>query len=488
MTSDDQRGRFLIGGKWIAPSGRTTIDVVCPSTEETIASVPTASVEDIDAAVGAARNAFDDGLWPRMELAERISVLRRFRGLLEENLELVAQLVTSEMGAPISQSRAIQLGAPLALLDAYVEAAEQYPFRSLRLAPTGNALVAREPVGVVAAVVPWNVPVMAAINKMVPALLTGCTVVFKPAPETPLSSYIIAELLQEAGLPDGVVNMLVADREVSEYLVSHPGVDKVTFTGSTVAGRRIAALCGEDIRRVTLELGGKSAAIILDDADLDACVEALRLGSLRNSGQICTLKTRLIVSERRRDELLDRLTGLVRSMPVGDPFDTDTQIGPLVSERQRARVEDYIASGRHQGATLVTGGGRPSSLDRGWYVEPTVFADVMPDMRIAQEEIFGPVLAVLNYADESHAIALANDSDYGLSGAVFSADIEHALAVAGRIKTGTVEINGFSAGFQAPMGGWKRSGIGREGGREGLGSYTELKAYGLPREFAEALR
>jgi len=320
-----------------------------------------------------------------------------------------------------------------------------------------------------------------------PALISGCTIILKPAPETPLDAYLIADLLERSGLPAGVFNLLPAGRETSEYLVSHPGVDKVAFTGSTAAGRRVAALCGNALRRVTLELGGKSAAVFLDDADLDDAVERLRFGSLRNSGQVCSLKTRLIVSKRREREFLDRLVALIESMPVGDPFDPATQIGPLVSTRQRNVVENYIGIGIAEGARVVVGGGRPSTHDRGWYIEPTVFANVLSGQRIAQEEIFGPVLSVLTYENEDEAVAIANDSSYGINGAVFTGDLEHGLKVAARIRTGTVELNGSPAGLRAPMGGFKSSGIGREQGYEGLASYTETRSIGITAGLADAL-
>jgi acyl-CoA reductase-like NAD-dependent aldehyde dehydrogenase len=326
------------------------------------------------------------------------------------------------------------------------------------------------------------------VGKVVPALLAGCTVVLKPAPQTLLSGYVLAGLVERAGIPAGVVNVVPAEREASESLVSHRGVDKVTFTGSTAAGRRIAAICGNDLRRVTLELGGKSAAVVLDDADLEQTVEALRLGAFRNSGQICTLKTRVLVSRGRQQELVERLEALVATMPVGDPHDTATQIGPMVSDVQRERVESYIEAGRAQGASLVVGGGRPADLDRGWFVQPTVFSDVTPDMRIAREEIFGPVLSVLTYDDEQQAVALANDTPYGLSGAVFSADVDHALAVASRLRTGVVEVNGSGIGLAAPFGGFKDSGIGRENGREGLQSFLEPRSIGLPADVQVDLR
>lgn len=479
--------RLYIGGEWVAPSGAERIDVISPAHEQPVASVPSSTSVDVDRAVNAARHAFDHDPWPHTGVAERVAVLQRLRDLIEQHREALAQTITEEMGCPISQSRTVQVDAPLALLDAYVEAARSHPFQSRRTSASGNALVTREPVGVVAAVVPWNVPITVSLQKLAPALLAGCTVVLKPAPETPLSAYLLAELLQEAGLPPGVVNIVPADREASESLVTHTSVDKVTFTGSTAAGRRIAALCGQHLKRVTLEMGGKSAAIVLDDADLATCVASLRMGSLRNSGQICSLKTRLVVSRRRHDEFVDRMRELLQSMPVSDPLAPETEIGPMVTSRQRDIVEDYIRIGRAEGADPVVGGERPAEPTRGWFVEPTLFTGARPDMRIAQEEIFGPVLTVLTYDNEEEAVALANDSSYGLNGSVFTGDVEHGLALARRIRTGTVEVNGSPAGFHAPMGGFKCSGVGREGGYEGLEGYLEPKSYGLPQGFASAL-
>jgi aldehyde dehydrogenase (NAD+) len=481
------QGRFdhlLIGGNWVKPATEERIEVVSPTSEEVIAAVPAASRADVDRAVAAARDAFEHGPWPRTTLDERIAVLKKLADALGASGDAMASLITDEMGCPIAQSRAFQVPSSLAILGAQLELAPSYQFRSVRRSATGTALVIREPVGVAAAVVPWNMPLATTMQKLAPALLAGCTVVLKPAPETPLDAYFLGKMLLDSGLPAGAINIVPADRAVSEYLVTHPGVDKVAFTGSTAAGRRIAALCGQDLRRVTLELGGKSAAVILDDADLETTVERLRMGSLRNSGQVCSLKTRLVVSTRRERELLDRLVALLESMPVGDPHDPATQIGPMAAARQRTVVENYIKIGLEQGAKIVVGGGRPPGLDRGWFVEPTIFSDVEPDMRIAQEEIFGPVLAVLTYEDEDEAIAIANNSPYGLNGSIFTSDLERGLELARRIHTGTVELNGNPAGYHAPMGGFKSSGIGRESGPEGLDAYVELKAIGLPREFA----
>lgn len=480
MAWRDQLDHLFIGGDWVPSTAEERIDVVSATTENVIATVATASQADIDRAVSAAREAFDRGPWPRMPLDERISVLTTLSEALRENNDAIADLITEEMGCPITQSRAIQVTAAQGILANALEVAARYPFESLRQTGSATALVVREPVGVVAAVVPWNMPLATTMQKLAPALLAGCTLILKPAPETPLDAYMLAELLQRLGLPDGVLNVVPAGREVSEYLISHPQVDKVAFTGSTAAGRRIASLCGHDLRRVTLELGGKSAAVILDDADLPDTVERLRLLSLRNSGQVCSLKTRLLVSKRRHDEFVDGLVELLATMPVGDPRDPATAIGPMVTARQQARVENYIQIGQEEGAKVVVGGGRPAGLETGWFVEPTLFTAVEPEMRIAQEEIFGPVLSVLTYEDEDDAIAIANNSAYGLSGAVFTSDIEHGLALARRMRTGTIELNGNVTGFQAPMGGFKCSGIGRESGWEGLDAYVELKSVGLP--------
>ncbi|HRY23631.1 MAG TPA: aldehyde dehydrogenase [Geminicoccaceae bacterium] len=476
--------RLFIGGDWIAPSTGARIAVTSPLTEEVIAEVPDAARTDVDRAVAAARAAFDTGPWPRMPLDERMAVLACFRDIIAERRDQVAQLVTDEMGCPITLSKGMQATGPKLLLDAFLELAPGYPWQDVRRSTTGTGLVLREPKGVVAAVVPWNAPILIAAIKLAPALLSGCTMILKPAPESPLSAYLLAEMLAEAGLPAGVFNVVPADREVSEYLVLHEGVDKVSFTGSSAAGRRLGGICGERLRHLTLELGGKSAGIVLDDADLPSVMQAIRATSLRNSGQVCSNKTRIVVSRRRRDELLDALSAMMATMPVGDPNDPATEIGPMVSHRQRERVEGYIARGREE-SRLVLGGGRPAGLNRGWFVEPTIFADVDRNAVIAQEEIFGPVLAVQTYEDEDDAVAIANDSTYGLNGAVHSADPERALRLARRIETGTVEINGAGVGFHSPIGGVKMSGIGREAGPEGFDAYVDIKSIGLPAGLAD---
>jgi aldehyde dehydrogenase (NAD+) len=480
-----QYDRLYIGGNWVKPASDRKVHVVSPSTEEVIATVPEAVEADIDAAVEAARRAFDQGPWPRMTLEERLNVLRQVSAGLAAQVGDIAHLVTSEMGSPISLSTSYQATAPRLMLDAFIELAPAYSWNDVRRSATGNALVTREPVGVVAAIIPWNAPLLTSIIKVAPALIAGCTVILKPTPETSLDSFMLGDLFQKAGLPEGVLNIVPAQRGASEHLVRHGGVDKVSFTGSTGAGQRIGALCGNDIRRCTLELGGKSAAILLEDADLDAAIAAVRSVSLRNTGQVCSNKTRLVVARSRRDEVNDRLVEMIRSMPLGDPFDPATEIGPLANLNQRIRVEGYIADGKASGATLLIGGGRPD-INRGYYISPTIFTEVDPNDKIAQEEIFGPVLTVHTFDSEEEAISIANNSDYGLNGSVFAADPEHALSVARRIRTGTVEINGNPGGFHAPIGGFKRSGIGREAGLEGFDAYVEIKSYGLPAPLADS--
>ncbi|MFA3877804.1 aldehyde dehydrogenase [Streptomyces sp. MMCC 100] len=487
MVRQGNYSQLYIGGTWVDAAADDTLDVVSPFTEEVLARVPAGSRPDVDRAVAAAREAFDHGPWPRMPLTERMTVLRRLAAALAERHDEMATLISQEMGCPISLSHTMQTTGAQLLLDSFLDLAPRYEWSTVRRSDTGNGLVTREPVGVVAAVVPWNAPLLVTMLKAVPALLAGCTVVLKPSPEATLDSYLFADLLKDTGLPDGVVNIVPADREVSEYLVTHRDVDKVSFTGSTAAGRRIAALCGQDLRRVTLELGGKSAAVVLDDADLDVVVPSIQALSLRNNGQACSNKTRIVVARSRQAELLDRMSEMVTSLSVGDPADPATHVGPVVSAAQRERVEGYIEVGRQEGAKVLVGGGRPAGFDRGWFVEPTVFTDVEPSMRIAQEEIFGPVLTVLAFDGEDEAVAVANDSDYGLNGSVFTADPEHALAVARRIRTGTVELNGNGVGFHAPIGGFKCSGIGREAGLEGFDAYVELKSYGLPASLADTL-
>jgi len=363
------------------------------------------------------------------------------------------------------------------MLNNFLELGRTWDWEEIRTGMLGTPVVVRsEPVGVVAAIVPWNVPQFVTMSKLAPALVSGCTMVLKPAPETPLDAYLMAELLEEAGVPAGVVNIVPAGREVGEHLVRHPGIDKVAFTGSTAAGRTIASICGEQLKRCSLELGGKSAAIILDDADIGATMEGLKFASLMNNGQACVAQTRILASRSKYDEVVEALVATVGGMSVGDPNDPATEIGPLVAQRQQERVEKYIALGQEEGARVAIGGnGMPAGIDKGWYVQPTVFADVTNDMRIAQEEIFGPVLAVIPYDDVDDAIRIANDSAYGLAGSVWTEDGDAGMDVARRVRTGTFGVNQYTMDFVAPFGGYKASGVGREFGKEGLEHYLELK-------------
>jgi aldehyde dehydrogenase (NAD+) len=477
------RDTFLVGGQFARARGTEFFDVISPSTEEVIGRLPAAVHADVDAAAAAARHAFDEGPWPRMTLEERVEVVQRIIPLLRARLDELVSLQVSEMGSPVRFMGPLTDAVINELIGTFIESAQAVSWEYMRERNGSAALVVREPVGVVGAVTPWNGPVLLLLFKLLPAVLTGCTVVIKPAPESPLDAYVIAEELQKVGFPEGVVSIIPAGREIGEYLISHPLLDKVAFTGSTAAGRRIGAICGEHITRVTLELGGKSAAIILDDADLDHSLPILRDGAMANNGQICSAITRFLVPRDRYREFADRLCQMVAAMKVGDPFDENTEIGPLVAQRQRTRVEDYIASGRTEGAKVLVGGGRPAGLARGWYVEPTVFGDVSNDMRIAREEIFGPVVALIPYSDDAEAVKIANDSPYGLSGAVFTRNHERGLRIARQIRTGTYTVDGFNLDLTVPFGGYKCSGIGRECGPEGMEAYLEYKSIGLPQGF-----
>jgi aldehyde dehydrogenase (NAD+) len=471
---------LLIGGQWVAPSGTQRIEVRSPATLEVVGWVPEALEADVDVAVAAARHAFDRGPWPRTSPEDRAKVIAKFTELLTAKVDEIGGVITDEMGAPTSTVQMMMWTPAQAVLGVYNGLVSSFPWEETRTGLFGETKVRREPVGVVAAIIPWNVPLFIAVNKLVPALLAGCTVILKPAPETPIDALMLGELFTEAGLPEGVLSVLPADRAVSEYLVTHPGVDKVSFTGSTAAGRRVGSLATERLKRVSLELGGKSAAIVLEDVDLASSAFMLAYSGLMNSGQACVAQTRILAPRSRYAEVTDALVDAARTMTVGHPNDPSTQLGPLVAERQRDRVEGYIEKGKAEGARLVLGGGRPAGLDVGWYVEPTVFADVESKMTIAQEEIFGPVLSVIPYDTEEQAVEIANDSDYGLAGSVWTSDVEHGYEIATQVRTGTYGINWYAFDMGSPFGGFKCSGVGREDGPEGLAAFCELKSVLMP--------
>ncbi len=470
------RRHFYIGGKWVAPSTQARIEIISPISEAPIGVVPEAVTEDIDVAVSAARRQFDEGPWQQMSVEERAEILGRIAAYLRERGPEIARLVSDEMGGPMSRLGRAP-GAPADLIERVTALAVETGDTHSRTGLFGHALVRNEPVGVVASITPWNGPLTLLLMKFTPALVMGCTVVAKPSPEAPLDAYILADACEAAELPPGVFNLVPGGRVAGEYLVSHSGIDKVTFTGSTAAGRRIAEICGRDLRRCSLELGGKSAAVALEDASPELLASfAVPMGLAFNNGQACAALTRILVPRSRQAEFVSAIEAEMAKLNVGDPADPDVHVGPVVAERQRNRIEGLIAAGREEGARIVTGGGRPAGIDRGWFVEPTLFADVDNKMTIAREEIFGPVGVVIPYdGDDAEAVRLANDTPYGLAGAVFSADPVRAYAAAKRIRSGTIGINEFVLDPALPFGGFKSSGIGRENSIEGLLAFTETK-------------
>ncbi|MFF7099599.1 aldehyde dehydrogenase [Streptomyces nigra] len=480
MTELVEHGQLFIGGEWTGPLGRDVIEVVSPHTEDVMGRVPHATPADVDRAVDAARRAFDDGPWPRASLAERIEVVTRIKDGIAARHDEIARLISAQNGSPYSWSVLAQALGAMMVWDAAITVARDVSYEEPRDGVLGRILVRREPVGVVAAVVPWNVPQFVAAAKLAPALLAGCSVVLKPSPESPLDAYLLAEIARDAGLPDGVLSVLPADREVSEYLVGHPRIDKVSFTGSVAAGRRVMEVAARHLTRVTLELGGKSAAVVLPDADVEATVAGVVPAAWMNNGQACVAQTRILLPRSRYDEFAEAFAAAAGALVVGDPLDPATQVGPLVARRQQRRSLDYIRIGQEEGAKILTGGGRPQGLEKGWYVEPTLFGDVDNTMRIAREEIFGPVICLLPYGDEAEAVRIANDSEYGLSGSVWTADTAHGVDIARRVRTGTYSVNTFSLDMLGPFGGYKNSGLGREFGPEGFGEYFEHKMIHLP--------
>jgi len=480
------RDSFYINGAWVKPRSSEVIEIISPRTEELFGSCPGAGPEDIDAAVEAARAAFDRSEWPYLDVAERAEYLRKIAAHLREQGPDIAKLISSEMGGPMARLGRFP-GAPADMCDYYADLGQTLNFVEQRQGQVGPALIRREPIGVVAAITPWNGPLTLLLMKFAPALVAGCTVVAKPSPEAPLDAYVLAEACHAAGLPAGVFNLVPGGREAGDHLVRHAGIDKVAFTGSTAAGRKIAEICGRDLRRVGLELGGKSAAVALDDASPEVvAAHAVPFGLAFNNGQACAALTRVLVPRARAKEFTEAMEAEVRKLVTGDPFDLETHVGPVVAERQRRRIEGLIAAGRDEGATLVAGGGRPAGMDRGWYVEPTLFTDVDNTMTIAREEIFGPVGVIIPYdGGDAEALAIANDTPYGLAGAVFTADQRRGYEAIKRIRAGTLGLNTFYMDPRLPFGGFKDSGIGRENGPEGVFAFTEIKTVvGAPAEFA----
>ena len=470
------RDKLFIGGVWVAPSGKQTINVYNAGNGEAIAKVALGDEKDVDAAVSAARAALE--VWSGGSVQCRAWFLEKISAGLKARADEIARLIAQEVRMPLKLSARIQAGLPIANFANYARIAKEFPFEQ----KVGNSLVVREPVGVVGAITPWNYPLHQITLKVAPALAAGCTVVLKPSEVAPLNAFVLAEVIELAGLPKGTFNLVAGTgQKAGEALVGHPGVDMISFTGSTRAGKRISKLAAKSVKRVALELGGKSASVILEDADLPAAVKATLNGCYLNSGQTCTALTRMLVPESKYEEAAKLAAEAAKSFTVGDPLAESTRLGPLTSLAQLQRVRDYIKKGLDEGAELITGGvelpdGAPAG---GYYVRPTVFGKVKNSMTIAQEEIFGPVLAIIPYKDEEDAVRLANDSPYGLAGAVWSKDDAHAQRIARRIRAGQIDVNGGAFNMNAPFGGFKQSGHGREAGVYGLEEFLEYKSLQL---------
>lgn len=467
--------QLFIDGEWRNSSGSAELTVVAPHNEEVLLTYFEPTIADVDAAVSAARKAFDTGPWPRMSPAERGACLKKVADLLTARMPELAEAWTGQVGAVLGFTSKASYQCP-GLFNFYGDLCSTYPFIDERTSSTGGrARVVQEPAGVTAAVTPWNAPLVLLIYKVAAGLAAGCTIVAKPSPETPIDAHILAECIEQAGLPKGVFSMLPAGREVGDYLIRHPGVDKISFTGSTAAGKHIAGVAAERLARVSLELGGKSAAMILDDADIDHVLKSLVPYSMPITGQVCFSLTRVLVPRSRKAEIVDAYTSAVSRVKVGNPFEAGVGMGPLAMQRQLERVQGYIEKGKSEGAKLAIGGGRPADLNRGFFIEPTVFTDVDPGMTIFQEEIFGPVVSFVDYGDEAEMLALANNTSFGLHGAVYTQDAERGFAVSREYRAGSITVNGMMVDIEMPFGGFKQSGLGREGGIEGLETYLETK-------------
>lgn len=476
--SENVRSKFYIGGKWTAPRTTARLELVSPLTEQVQFTVPAGAPEDMDDAVRAAAEAFENGPWPRLSPQERAKYLIAMGQEVEKRMTLFRRVWTAQVGVVNGFASMISSMIPN-YYTYYAGMADTFAFEEDRPTAHGRARIVREPVGVCALVLPWNAPLVLLTSKLCPALLAGCTVVAKPSPETPLDALLLAECAEAAGLPPGVFNVVPAGREAGDHLIRNPRIDKVSFTGSTAAGQHIGAVCAGRVARFSLELGGKSASIICDDADLSTAIPSVTPSTMPFSGQICFSQTRILVPESRHDEVVDAYRAAVESIKVGDPWEADVGMGPVSMRRQQDRVLDYIEIGRQEGAKVVTGGGR-GPFNQGFFVQPTIFDDVTSDMRIAQEEIFGPVVSIIRYRDDADAIRIANDSDFGLSGTVFTADVDRGERIARGVRTGNVSVNGLQVDPTVPFGGFKKSGVGREGGPEGLELYLETKAIYLP--------
>ncbi|MBF93015.1 MAG: aldehyde dehydrogenase family protein [Euryarchaeota archaeon] len=466
------RKKLYIDGKWVETLGGGSITVINPATEEVFGKVPIGTAEDVDSAVFAAKKAFPE--WSNTTIEERSEILNDISSAIKDRGEELARLITSEVGTPIDYSRMAMVGTPRVVARSYSKILQDFEWEE----EIRNSLVVKEPIGVVGMITPWNFPLHQIIGKVAPAIAAGCTMVLKPSKEAPLNAFVLADILHEIGLPRGVFNLVSGHgSEIGEAIAGHPDVDMISFTGSTKAGVRVSELAAASVKRVTLELGGKSANIVLDDADFPRAASSAIHACFGNSGQECSALTRLLIPENSKDEVIEVISRKIGRYTVGDPMDNSNKCGPLVSKRQQDSVSEFISTGKNEGATLVAGGeGMPEGLERGFFVKPTVFADVTPEMTLFREEIFGPVLSITTYSSEEEAIELANDSEYGLSGGVWSGDLDRAMDVAKKLRTGQVSINGGAFNVTAPFGGYKQSGLGREMGIHGLEEFLEIKS------------